>query len=255
MSDLQQGYGSEEPSFEADFTCNEITGLETYTFAGKVMDRLRALGVERTDRPQISADHAGVIPGLRSGDYFDGRLPTVIRRLTLDQLSALYSLFSNWFAYIQYQCNAVAAERSEALRQKEFLWSMVRQQKRVDPETGKKRTDQTMSDLARADSRFVTACARYEELNMLWQCLQGLVTVAEQDMKVISREVTIQQHKLMQEIHESGIRSGAMAPNAAFNRMNNATSKPDQQEAASSNVFETPAKPGGRLRLPFKAVR
>lgn len=175
-----------------DFDCSEAQGLEAYTFARRVQERVRSLGAAREERPIITKDHLNVVPGLNPGDAFDGRLPTVVRKLTLDQLSALYTLYTSWFGYLKYQTNLIAAERSEAKRKKEFLWSHIRKQyKTVDPDTGKPRSDQACSDKARSDFRFVKVDAEYEELNVLYACMDAMCEVADADMKMLSREVTI----------------------------------------------------------------
>lgn len=184
-----------------DFDADENTGMNAYTFSDRVGKRLSDLGVTSPQRPKLHDDHTGIFVGLRAGQYFDGRLPTVIRKLSLDQLSALYSLFSNWFAYLNFKTNMVGTQRSEAIRQKEFLWSHIRSQrkKQIDPVTGKKMSDQSASDAARIDTRFIIANAKYEEFNGTHNVLKAMVEVTDQDMKVISREVTIHQEKLRKE--------------------------------------------------------
>jgi len=177
----------------AGFEADEEEADSYYSFADRVLDRLTDRGVVVRQRPKIMKDHESIFDGLEAGEFFDGRLPAVISKLDLNKLSALYSLFSNWYAYIQYQTHIIAAERSEAKHKKEFTWSMVRTMYRIDPETEKKRTDQIISDMARNDIRFIQANARYEELNALYACMTAMVEVAKADMAVISREVTIQQ--------------------------------------------------------------
>jgi len=174
-----------------EFDCSEEEGMKTYSFSDRVKERLEGLGVARYQRPLISNEHLNIIPGLRPGEAFDGRLPTVVRKLTLDQLSALYTLYTNWFGYLQYQTNLIAAERSEAKRKKEFLWSHIR--KKYKTKNGKKLSDQACSDEARSDFRFVRVDAAYEELNVLWNCMNAMCEVASADMKMLSREVTIHQ--------------------------------------------------------------
>lgn len=174
-----------------NFDCSEKEGMEAYSFSGRVKERLESLGVARYQRPVVTNEHLNIIPGLRAGDAFDGRLPTVVRKLTLDQLSALYTLYTNWFGYLQYQTNLIAAERSEAKRKKEFLWSHIR--KKYKNKDGKKVSDQVCSDQARSDFRFVRVDAAYEELNVLYNCMVAMCEVAAADMKMLSREVTIHQ--------------------------------------------------------------
>ncbi len=236
--------GGFEPEFEAD----EGTGLQMLTYAKKVVDRLDRLGVARYDKPTISEDHVGVLPGLEKGEYFDGRLPTVIRKLTLDQLSALYSLFSNWFGYLQFQTGLISAERSEAKKQRDFLWSLIRQQKRFDS-AGKKRTAQAMSDEARQDARFIEAEAKYEELNVLYECMLSSVKVADQDMKVISREVTIHQNKIMQE----GVSRGMGYRGERIHRQYRGGTNAESQGEESEEPNAVPAKAGGgNKRIVFR---
>lgn len=177
------------------FSTDEVTGLAAYQFSDRVKERFIATVGGISDKPVLEEEHRGIFPGLHPGDYFTGQLPTVVRRLSLDQLSALYSLFGSWYRYLAYQTNLIAAERSEALRQKEFLWARIRQQFKIDSD-GKKNSTQNQSDLARKDYRYVKANAHYEELNSLYSCMLAALEVAHQDMKVISREVTIHQAKI-----------------------------------------------------------
>ena len=83
---------SPQEEIGVSFETPENTGLEVYTYADRVKHRLAELGLRPRPQPQLDEEHAGVFPGLRPGQYFDGRLPVVIRKLSLDQLSALYSL-------------------------------------------------------------------------------------------------------------------------------------------------------------------
>ena len=193
-----------------DFVTDEITGINLYTFADRVKERLKSTGIgEQSQRPKLEEEHKGIFVGLKPGDYFNGRMPVVIRKLTLDQLSALYSLFTSWYSYLTFQTNLVAVERSEASKQKEFLWSHIRRQYKFNPD-GTKNSDQVMSDMARGDYRYAKANARYEELNVLYNCMLATLEVTEQDMKMISREVTINQAKLAKDALGSGFRERVM---------------------------------------------
>jgi len=178
-----------------DFGADEETGLNQYTYADRVKARLAELGMVAPERPVLEEEHQSIFAGLSGGEYFDGRLPTVIRKLDLDQLSALNTLFSAWFAYVIAQTDLVASERSEAKRKKEFMWSHLRKQYKLD-EDGKKRSDQQCSDETRNDYRFIKADAEYEELNVLYNCMLSVCKIAEKDMAVVSREVTINQVKM-----------------------------------------------------------
>ena len=194
-----------------EFVTDEVTGLNAYTFADRVKEKLKTIGIgEQSQRPRLEEDHKGMFSGLKAGDYFNGKLPVVIRRLTLDQLSALYSLFTSWYSYLSFQTGLIAAERSEALTQKEFLWSHIRKQYKWNADRTKN-TDQVASDQARGDYRFVKARARYAELNALYECMVAALEVAEQDMKTISREVTINQAKLAREYLGSGFKDQSLS--------------------------------------------
>jgi hypothetical protein len=176
----------------------EIEAMERYSIVKRVEERIAAFGITAPVRPTVSEEQVSWIPGLEAGNYFDGRLPSVIRRLSLDQLSELLGLMSGYYAYLSFVTNRAAAERSEALRKKEFLWSYIRDAVKRTPDaaTGKRPTDQSASDAVRHDTRFVMASAAYDEANCVYETLNAMLRVTEQDMKVISREVTIQQMKL-----------------------------------------------------------
>ena len=187
----------------SNFECSATEGIAAYTYSEDVFHRLDSLGLGDTpERPRLEAAHNGIWSTLRDGQYFDGRLPVVIRKLNLDQLSSLYSLFANWYQYLIFITRKVATERSEALRKKEFLWSFVRKAKKEEYKTltGKALQDQSASDEARGDVRFIHANAEYDKANCLFEILSAMCEVAEQDMKVISREVTIQQEAYKQKI-------------------------------------------------------
>jgi len=195
MAKAQQRGKRRKRGLDVDFELDESSALEAYTFADKVAEELTEIGVGREERPRITEDHENILVGLSDGDYFDGRLPVVIRKLTLDQLSALYSLFSNWYGYLMFQTRKAAVQRSEAKVQKEVLYAMIRQQKRYDKD-GSKRDSPSMTNLTHSDGRFIKANAKYIMLDGLYEGLDAMVKIAAQDMKVISREVTIQQTKL-----------------------------------------------------------
>jgi len=188
--------GPKRESGFGDFRCSEEEGVNAYTFAHKVEEKLQSLGLGADPhRPKLEKEHEAIFSGMKAGQYFDGRLPTVIRTLNLDQISRLFSLYSNWYRYLTIMTRKVATERSEAIRLKEFEWSHIRNALKAQArKTGHKMTDQAASDEAREDSRFIEASAKYEVANCTYEILMAMCNAAEQDMKVISREVTIQQN-------------------------------------------------------------
>jgi len=240
MSKALQDPGLVSGDTELDeFNTDEVTGLNSYTFADRIKKRVETLGLTGySERPQLTEDHNGIFVDMKAGDYFNGRLPVVVRRLSLDQISALYSLFTSWFAYLTFQKNMIAAERSEALKQKEFIWSHVRKQYKyytdIDNKV-KKRTDQQMSDEARCDYRFVKASAQYVELNTLYECMLSTMEVAEKDMEMVSREVTIVQTKLE---HEA---MGGAAPSRTFKSWS--ARKGNQDEAPAQTARPKVTRP------------
>jgi len=249
MSKGRSGRGA-EGDFGADqFYTDETTGLNAYTFSDRVKSRLEELGIGKSNKPVLAEEHKGVFPGLEPGDVFNGQLPVVVRRLSLDQLSALYSLFTSWYSYVSSMTNIIAVERSEAKRQKEFLWSHIRRQFKVDPESGKKVSDQACSDLARGDYRYVVADAKYEELNVLYNCMNASLEVTEADMKMISREVTIVQAKLEKDAQGTGFGSrvgGGKAWRGSNETNNQETTPPDERPP---KTFKGGGAAKGRVKI------
>ena len=218
----------------------EIEAMERYNIVQRVEEHIAAFGITAPSRPVVSEEQTSWIPGLETGQYFDGRLPTVIRRLSLDQLSELLGLMSGYYAYLSFVTNKAAAERSEALRKKEVLWSYIRDtvKRTPDPDTGKRPTDQSASDAVRHDIRFVTAGAGYDEANCVYETLNAMLRVTEQDMKVISREVTIQQMKLF-----DGFKGGNPMADAARRAARDA-----YQEEAHADMSRECARDFGHTR-------
>jgi hypothetical protein len=234
---------------EEAFVSDESHGMTAYTFADRAKKRVADLGIGNYQRPRLEKDHESIIPHLKRGDYFDGRLPTVIRKLTLDQLSALYSLFSNWFGYITTQFMLVAADRSEAICQRDFLLTNIKNYYRVPDPEGKRLPEAAITDAAKQDKRYVMAKAKYEELNLIYESIQAMREVANQDMKVISREVTIQQEKHSHEmmLHGFGNRGRERDfTNAVEGGYGDASENPD----ASEERLAKGAAPRRQVRVP-----
>lgn len=183
----------ELPFDDETFGLSQEEAESTYSYADAVVQRLQGMGLDtRNDRPRLEDDHDGIFHELKSGDYFDGRLPTVLKRLSLEQVSSLYSLFSAWYAYVISILNEVQTSRSEAMQQKDLMWSMVRMKHlKGAKKIGVNLSDQRLSDLARYDERFVTANREYVEFTALRDCIESLRKIAEKDMEVVSREVTV----------------------------------------------------------------
>jgi hypothetical protein len=233
---------------EDDLIADESYGMEEYAFAGDVRKRLSDLGIGNYQRPRLELDHEGVVAGLRAGDYFDGRLPTVIKKLSLDQLSALYSLYSNWYGYVTTQFVLVSTERSEAIRQKEFMLNHLKNYYRRQDIGGKKVPETAIVDAAKTDKRYIKVNARYEELNALTEGVEAVRKVADQDMKVISREVTIHQARLHKEMTLNGFGNrgndydytNSLDQNAYAEANDTGAGEPNTQERAPARVARIP---------------
>jgi hypothetical protein len=188
------------------FALNEEQVKEKYAYHKDVVKKIRQLGLGTRPIPKFAEVHETIYHGVRAGDYFDGRLPIVLKQLSMDQLSALLSLFANWYGYLSQELGMVAAERSEAKRQKEAAWSMVRMSHhKAAKRLGLSFTDQKLSDMVRFDSRFVDYSSRFEELDVLYHMLQGILDVADSDKKVISREITIREAQMETEARGRGL--------------------------------------------------
>lgn len=198
--------------FEAD----ENFGMQQYTFAARVKAQIQKLGIGNYKRPTLAKDHESIFVGVRSGQYFDGRLPTVIRKLSLDQLSALFSLYSNWYGYLTTQTMLVAAERSEAIRKKEYMLHHLKNLYRTPGPDGTKIPETAVGDAAKTDARYITVSAAYEEVNALYAILDAMRKVADQDMKVVSREVTIQQEKIRKNLLQLGFKNRGQDQDGEF---------------------------------------
>lgn len=143
------------------------------------------------------------------GEAFDGRMPTSLRRLSLEQISDLYAAMNAHFAYVGWEAQKIEAERSEAFRQTELMEALVRRLLRVDPETGGPRSDQKRRDATKIDSRYVEYAARYEELDALHGCMQALLRVANRNMNIVSREITIRDAEIRHAERGRGIQQRA----------------------------------------------
>lgn len=229
---MTMSIGDQADIFEGD----ENFGMEQYTFAEAVKKRIRELGVGNYQRPRIAEDHVSIFTGVKEGQYFDGRLPTVIRKLSLDQLSALFSLYSNWYGYLTTQTMLVAAERSEAIRKKEYMLHHLKNLYRTPGPDGRKIPETAVGDAAKTDTRYITVNAIYEEVNALYSILDAMRKVADQDMKVVSREVTIQQEKIRKDLLQHGF--------------GNRGKDPDFEEAIGDGDYYGPPKDSSPARRP-----
>lgn len=235
--------------YDNQFVSDENFGMASYTFAGKVKNRLSDLGIGNYERPRLEVEHEGLFRHLEAGDYFDGRMPTVIRKFSLDQLSALYSLYSNWNGYIQSKFVEIATERSEASHQKSFMLNHLKNHYRRPAADGSKLPETAVTDAAKTDKRFISANARYEELNALYNMLEAMCEVTDQDMKVISREVTIQQEKTRKNFLLNGFENRGRADRAFDDTLSGESYGSAPTQNSSTPNPEPPAQ-RSKVRVP-----
>lgn len=196
----------DEDFIDRTFESNEKYATQKYTFYPRVKERLDEMGMSSMDKPVLDETHEGIFTGLKPGQYYDGRLPTVIRSLSLDQMRALLSIVTNWYTYILQQASLVSAELSEAKRQREFMWSMIRtRMKDQARRAGVKVPDVRITDLAMLDQRFIDVDARLAEIDTLDNCVQAMLRSAGHNLKTVSRDITVIQIKIESEARGRGL--------------------------------------------------
>jgi hypothetical protein len=182
---LQEVAGDDSPSL-----------ADQYNIKDYVSERLLNMGILPRARPSIEKTHEPIFPGMQEGDQFDGRLPTVVRNLTLDQLSGLHFLMASWFGYVSYQQHLISSELSEASHRREFIKAGLRSD--VAKQSDKAVTEKFKSDEATKNPVFVEADSLFAKLEQLYEAIKAVVSVAEQDLKMVSREITVKQIEIEQ---------------------------------------------------------
>jgi hypothetical protein len=175
---------------------------ETYNYTERVEERLTALGITPRPRPKIEDGHKEIYPGMKNGEYFDGRMPTSLKDLELDDLSTLFTLFSNWYAYVRYQTSLCAARKSEAKRKQEFMKAFCRNFYEGESEQAKR-------DKAKEDSRFIEADAFFEEISAMHEILDAQRSITARDIEIISRQITIRQLQIEANLKQRGFNNRA----------------------------------------------
>lgn len=248
--------GSPEITLD-DFVTDEVTGLETYRIADKVKERLLSLGIDesRFDRPILEEEHRGIFPNLKPGDYFDGRMPRVLKRLSLDQLSALSGLMNGWHQYIVSKRTLAAVERAEARQQAKFISSLVRSQYK---ESGG--SDKEAEEAACQDFRYVEANSHLATIENVYNTLDDFAELAKSNMSTLSRELSNIRTKMEQELMGSGVGRPALRMQDRRREYEDeaaeTTSRPPRREEPEPEREETPDPvpkgPGKIGRRPIK---
>jgi hypothetical protein len=172
-----------------DTTYGIEEAFERYDIADEVYRMLGDLGITNPDKPVLEEAHAKIY-GLNAGEHFDGRMPPLVGKLSLDQLSALYNLFQNWYAYISGQLGIWRTRRQEAKRKKEIAAVSARRRYTFDSD-GAKNPEQVIKDLAAQDQYFIDADSDFELASAMFNILEAHAKITSNNMKMISREVTI----------------------------------------------------------------
>lgn len=222
------------PVDDDKFQIDEDTGANMYTFSDKVKVRMESdICIVDPGKPIIGPEHRGIFPHLKSGDYFDGRIPTVVRTLSLDNISDLLALLTAWYGHLTYQARYIATEKSEAKAQRDFIASHLRTKWKRQ----KKGSDSAVKDLVLDDYRYVKWDAIYEELHAAHQFLEAVMDNTKRDINTVSREITIQQVKLDNRM------AGGPGP------------KPSREMDPDAFKNTKEAKPRGRKTLKLGGVR
>lgn len=159
---------------------------EAYLIDGKVEDELATMGILDPLRPTYEPEHTTIFSGVSEGEYFDGRMPTVVKRLSLDQLSHLYGLLQGWYAYVQGKYGIWKTRKSQTKEIKGVTEAFCRKGYR---ESGQ--SDENSRVLAKQDIRFIEANAEFEKASAILDILEAQMKTASKNLDLISREITL----------------------------------------------------------------
>lgn len=231
-----------------DFVTDESTGLEEYEFSDEVKRHLKKMGIseDTLQQPMLEEEHQGMFPDLQPGEYFDGRMPNVLKRLTLDQLSALSGLMNNWHQYMVSRRSLAAVEKSEATRQRKFILSLVRNQYK---DSGSATSDKEAEEKANLDFRFITADKALAKSEIIYKTLDDHVALAKSNQNVLSRELSNIRTKLEQDAI-GGVGGGSRPPQRFQHwRRDEENGDGEHQEEEAT---ETPPKRSGKKGPAFR---
>lgn len=193
------GFPSDEAPegvYENKFEITEKKGIEAYTYADEILERLESQGLTGRPRPQMGEAHQSIFPKT-IGRYYEGHLPPVLKSLTMTELGTLLTLTCNWYGYVSAHHNRIMVVRSEKKRRQELMKAMLRRKHHAAAKVeGINLSDQKLRDTTTLDYRFVQVDAEYEAINVEFAVVEALLEVAKNDMKVVSREVTIREAQI-----------------------------------------------------------
>jgi hypothetical protein len=175
-------------------------------FEEAAVGAMEAEGIPVPHRPKLTEQHDGIYADIEVGEYFDGRMPMVVKTLSLAQISALYALFMNWYAYVFAQEKKWKAKMSEALKLNKHIEAACRRLHAHD-EHGDKRSDQLARVLAKLDVDFMEAERNLEITKATHDMIEAQLKVANKNLAMISREITLR-----------GMQIEAQAAHRGFNK-------------------------------------
>ena len=154
-----------------DSTCSVEEAFEKYSVADVAIEMMNQLGITTHDKPLIEEDHATLVR-LPVNTYFDGRMPPMVKNLSLEQLSSVYDLFQRWYGYIMGQMSEWKIRKSEADRKREVALVSARRRHSYDA-SGKKNPDQVRNDMARQDIFYIEADSEFELARAMYDLLEA----------------------------------------------------------------------------------
>ena len=164
---------------------------ETYSgFQEQATENAAQAGIPIPYRPRMLEEHGKMYSDIPVGEYFDGRMPAAVKTLSLNQISSLYTLFMNWYAYVSAQERVWRAKKSEANKLRSHIEAACRRLHSTD-EVGGKRSDQMARILAKLDVDFMEAERDLEIATATHDLIDAQLRVANKNLAMISREITL----------------------------------------------------------------
>lgn len=177
---------------------------ELYQFADPALAILEEIGIPMPQRPKLIETYQSMYPDIEVGVDFDGRMPPGVRALTLNQISALYSLFMNWYSYVASKEKEWKAKKAEAKKIREHMQAASRRLHAFD-EYGEKRSDQVARDMAKVDYDFMESEANLELVSAVHELIEAQLSVASKNLSMISREITVRGLEIESQSRHRGV--------------------------------------------------
>lgn len=180
--------GPQKPS-SGKFTnmaCDIEQGRKEYDIVEYALEVAAEIGVTMPTRPVYQEDHLDVFPGAVAGHYFDGRLPTTVRRLNLDQLSNMYAMLQAWYGYLSAQLSEWKIRKSQTKAIMDNTYAYLSE---LYKSSGRPVT--SAQSLAKHDYRYVEDSADHEKSVAVYSIIEASIKTASKNLDLTSREITI----------------------------------------------------------------